>query len=87
MDIIVWIVTGGIVGWLAHSLAGLTAAGAPPVSMLIGAVGAVVGGTALAPLFIVAPLETVSVTSFAFAVVASAALLVVGNLVYRLWNV
>lgn len=87
MDIVVWIVTGGIVGWLAHSLAGLTAVGGPPVSMAIGAVGAIVGGMGVAPMFIDAPLEAVSVTSFAFAVGASALLLFLGNLAYALWNV
>jgi uncharacterized membrane protein YeaQ/YmgE (transglycosylase-associated protein family) len=87
METIVWIVTGALVGWVAHSYAGLNEDRGKAVSMAIGAVGALIGGKGLAPMFIDAPLDAISVTSFMFAAGVAVALLLVGNLVQNRWNV
>lgn len=87
METIVWIVTGALVGWIAYSYAGLNEERGKLVSMAMGAVGALAGGKGLAPMFIEAPLEAISVTSFVFAAGVAVALLLVGNLVQNRWNV
>lgn len=87
METIVWIVTGALVGWVAYSYANLNGDRGMPVSMAIGVVGALAGGKGLAPMFIEAPLEAISLTSFVFAAVAAVALLLVGNLVQNRWGV
>lgn len=87
METIVWIVTGALVGWIACSYAGLNEDRGLPVSMAMGAVGALAGAQGLAPMFIEAPLPAISVTSFAFAATAAVVLLLVGNLVHKHWNV
>ena len=87
METIVWIITGALVGWVAYSYAGLNEDRGKPVSMAMGAVGALAGAEGLAPMFIEAPLQAISLTSFVFAAVAAVALLLVGNLVHKHWNV
>lgn len=87
METIVWIVTGALVGWVAYSYVNLNGDRGMPVSMAMGAVGALAGGKGLAPMFIEAPLEAISLTSFVFAAVTAAALLLVGNLVQNRWGV
>jgi uncharacterized membrane protein YeaQ/YmgE (transglycosylase-associated protein family) len=87
MEFILWIVTGAMIGWLAYAFAGLNEDRGRFVSMLMGAVGALIGGKAIAPMFVVAPLEPMSVASFAFAASAAAVVLVAGNVVQNRWNV
>ncbi|HZM35867.1 MAG TPA: hypothetical protein VFC18_15405 [Burkholderiales bacterium] len=86
MEFIVWIVTGSLVGWLAHAVIGLNGERSRLVSMAMGVAGAVVGGKTLAPMFIVAPLDPISVTSLAFAGGAAATLLLLANVVQNRWN-
>ena len=87
MEFIVWIVTGAMIGWLAYAFAGLNEKRGRFVSMLMGAVGALVGGKSIAPIFIVAPLASMSVASFAFAASAAIVVLLAGNVVQNLWKV
>jgi len=87
MEFIVWIVTGAAVGWLAFTLVGLNSDRGRIVSMVTGAVGALVGGKMLAPMFITAPMDTVSVPSIGFAAIAAGVLLVAGNVVQNRWGV
>ena len=88
MDIIIWIVTGSIVGWLAFALLGLNSDRGRLISMLIGSLGALIGGKALAPMFITAaPMESISLPSVAFAAVVAMAALFIANMVQNRWNV
>jgi uncharacterized membrane protein YeaQ/YmgE (transglycosylase-associated protein family) len=87
METIVWIVTGIAVGWFAFSFFKLNEARGQIMSMVIGAIGALVGGKALAPILVAAPLDPISVASVAIASAAAAVLLLAGNAVQNRWNV
>ena len=86
MDIIVWIVTGSVVGWLAFAFLGLNAERGLLISMVIGTIGALLGGKILAPMFITAPVDSISVPSIVFAATVAVAVLLAGNLVQNRWN-
>jgi len=52
METLVWIVAGIVVGWLSYSFLRLNAERGMVMSMVIGAVGALVGAKGVAPLFV-----------------------------------
>lgn len=51
MSIIIWLVIGGIVGWLASIIMRTDAQQGIVLNIVVGIVGAVLGGWLLAPLF------------------------------------
>ena len=51
MDIIMWVVAGGVIGWVALAYLGLNEERGLNVSVIIGAVGGIIGGKLLAPMF------------------------------------
>jgi uncharacterized membrane protein YeaQ/YmgE (transglycosylase-associated protein family) len=87
MEIIVWIVTGAVVGWFAYAFVGLNEDRGRVVSIVMGVVGAIVGGKVLAPMFAAAPIDPIGLTSFFFTAGAAAAVLFAGNVVQNRWNV
>lgn len=89
MDVIVWILAGGALGWVAFSYMGLSEDRGMMISVIIGAVGGVFGGKLIAPMFsgAAAVPDAFSVTALLFAGVVATAFLVVGNLVYNRWDV
>jgi uncharacterized membrane protein YeaQ/YmgE (transglycosylase-associated protein family) len=89
MDVIVWILAGGALGWVAFSYMGLSEDRGMMISVIIGAVGGVFGGKLIAPMFAGAAVvpEAFSMTGLLFAAVVATAFLVVGNLVYNRWDV
>jgi len=72
MDIIVWLLTGGVVGWAGYSFLGFNEERGMKVSIVIGAAGALVGGKMIAPMF---------------AAAVAAAFLALGNLLHQRWGV
>lgn len=88
MDILVWILTGAAVGWATYAFLGFNAQRGAYVSMLLGAVGALIGGKAIAPMFIAVPAGGGASTSgVLFAALVAGAVLLLGNLVYERWGV
>ena len=51
MDIIMWVVAGGVIGWVALAYLGVNEERGLNVSGIIGAVGGIIGGKLLAPMF------------------------------------
>lgn len=51
MNFIIWIVIGGVLGWLASIIMKIDAQQVVLLNVLVGIVGALVGGWTLAPLF------------------------------------
>lgn len=51
MNLIVWIAAGGAIGWAAFTLLHFNEDRGMVLSMVIGAIGAVLGGKLLAPMF------------------------------------
>lgn len=89
MEIVLWVLLGGAVGWASYRFLRFNEARGMNVSMVIGAAGAFVGGKVLMPMFTVAadaPVD-LSVPGFFFAATAAAVFLLVGNLVYVRWGV
>ncbi|HWD22876.1 MAG TPA: hypothetical protein VG591_07090 [Burkholderiales bacterium] len=87
MDTILWILTGGTLGWLSYVLLRFNEARGMSISIAIGAAGGLVGGKVLAPMFTSAAAADLSVPALFFAATAAAVLLVIGNLLYVRWGV
>jgi uncharacterized membrane protein YeaQ/YmgE (transglycosylase-associated protein family) len=86
MHILATVVIGGIVGWLAYWRLGLNAERGTIVSVVIGAVGALLGVEVIAPAFVAGPGELFSAPGALVACAAAAAALVAANLVYKRWG-
>ena len=50
MNFLIWIVVGGIIGWLASMLMHTDAEQGPFLNVVVGIIGAVLGGWLIAPL-------------------------------------
>lgn len=88
MDLILWMATGGLLGWVGYERLGFNEERGRNVSIAIGAAGAVIGGRAIAPMFVTAaPAEELSLAALFFAAVAAAAMIALGELVYARWRV
>jgi uncharacterized membrane protein YeaQ/YmgE (transglycosylase-associated protein family) len=88
MNIAVWMLSGAIVGWLGYSVLGFNQARGQMVSMVIGAIGGVVGGNLVAPMFITSlPPGDFSLPALIFAAAIAATFLAVSNLVHNRWGV
>jgi len=85
MNLVVWLVVGAAVGWLASLLVHAGSAQATVFNVTVGLVGAFLGGWFAAPATGVGPLEVdaLSPAWLAVAVAGAALLLVVAHLVRR----
>jgi uncharacterized membrane protein YeaQ/YmgE (transglycosylase-associated protein family) len=88
METLVWIVTGGLIGWMSYALLRFNAERGAIVSIVIGAIGALVGAKAIAPMFIAAASATgeVSLPLVLFASGAAVALLALGDMLHQRWG-
>jgi uncharacterized membrane protein len=88
MNIVIWMLSGAIVGRLGYSVMGLNDALAKRVSTVIGALAGVVGGSLVAPIFTAAAAPgDFSFPALYFAAAMAAAALCVRNLVHNRWGV
>jgi uncharacterized membrane protein YeaQ/YmgE (transglycosylase-associated protein family) len=89
MNIAVWMLAGGILGWAGYSLWGFNEGRGVKVSVIIGALGGLFGGKVIAPIFITAGAVPgdFSMPALFFAAAVAAISLAVGNLVYDRWGV
>lgn len=89
MNIVIWLLAGSMAGWLALSYLQFNEARGPLVAVIIGAVGAFLGGHELAPAMLAAPADPAafSVGALAVAVIASATGIVASNLVHERFGV
>lgn len=88
MDMTLWALTGAAIGWLTFSLFGMNAARGFLVALAIGAGGGLIGGAAVAPLFIGAPgVAASSGDALLFAGGAALALLTAASILHSRWNV
>jgi uncharacterized membrane protein YeaQ/YmgE (transglycosylase-associated protein family) len=91
MNIIMSMLVGCILGWAGYSLLGFNEARGKIASISIGALGGLVGGQMVAPMF-TAPASAavasgdLSFSVLAFAAAVAAAFLAVSNLVYNRWG-
>ena len=89
MTTALWAFAGGILGWIGYSFLGLSQVGGKGFSILLGAMGGVVGGKLIAPMFVDAtPVASAfSLPALLVAIAVSGALLGIGSLVYKRWGV
>jgi uncharacterized membrane protein YeaQ/YmgE (transglycosylase-associated protein family) len=89
MDIVMWILAGGILGWAGFSFLNFNEGRGLKISIAIGAAGGFLGGQMIAPMFTAAAAvpEAFSASALLFAAAAAAAALAAGNLVYARWGV
>jgi uncharacterized membrane protein YeaQ/YmgE (transglycosylase-associated protein family) len=89
MSIIIWAFAGGILGWAGYTFLGFNEGRGQVVSIIIGAIGGVLGGEMIAPMFTAGTVVTAGFNSsgLIYAGVVAAVFLAVGNLVYKHWGV
>ncbi|MBX3712854.1 MAG: GlsB/YeaQ/YmgE family stress response membrane protein [Lysobacter sp.] len=84
MGIIMWLVIGGIVGWLASIIMRRDAQQGIFLNIIVGIVGAVLAGWLIAPLFGTGTInQGLSVASFLVSLVGAILLLAIVNLFTR----
>ena len=88
MNIALWILAGGILGWVGYAFLGYNAERARIVPILIGAMGGFFGGKVVAPLFTaVAVPVNFSMAALVFAAIVAAGFLAASNFLYNRWGV
>jgi len=85
MNFIIWIVIGGILGWLASLVMKTDAQQGMFLNVVVGIVGALLGGWLLSPLFGAGTINTddFSVLSLAVSFLGAVILLAIVNLIFR----
>ena len=89
MNIIIWIVAGGAIGWASLALLGMNEYRSTFVCVAIGAAGGCLGGTFIAPM-LASPVA--AATGFSFfallvAALSAAASMALGNLLYKRFDI
>ncbi len=85
MNIIIWLVVGGLIGWAASIVMRTEERQGILLNVVVGVVGAVLGGWFLSPLVGVSTINegNFSITSLVVSLVGAVALLAIVNLVRR----
>jgi len=85
MNIIIWLVVGGLIGWVASMVMGTNARQGIVLNVVVGIVGAVLGGWLLSPLFGVSTINqgNLSLPSLLVSFLGAVILLAVVNLIRR----
>ena len=85
MNFIIWIVIGGVLGWLASLVMKTDAQQGMFLNVVVGIVGALLGGWLLSPLFGAGTINTddFSVLSLVVSFLGAVILLAIVNLVFR----
>ena len=89
MNIFIWMLAGALLGWIGFSYMRFNEERGLLVSAIIGAVGGLIGGNIIAPMFMAAQKvpDAFSASSLVVAAIVAAALLFAGNLIYQRWGV
>jgi uncharacterized membrane protein YeaQ/YmgE (transglycosylase-associated protein family) len=89
MNIVLWVAAGAALGWISYSFLRCNQFRGMPVSIVIGAAGAFLGGALLAPAFsaVAAASTEFSAVALLFATAAASASLFVGDIVHERWDI
>lgn len=88
MNTVLWLALGAVLGWAAFSALDLNLQRGRIISIVIGAMGGMLGGKVIAPMFLGAAVpEEFSFVALLFAAFAAAACLALGNLVQNRWGI
>lgn len=84
MGIIIWLVMGGIVGWIASIIMGTNARQGIILNVVVGIVGALIGGWLIGPLLGAGSInEGISIMSFIVSLIGAILLLAIVGLFQR----
>ncbi len=88
MNIVMWILAGGALGWAAFTLLGINKQRGTIVSIIIGAMGALIGGQ-MAPLMSSSPIVSgdFNVQALFIAAIGASACLAIGNMIEQRFGV
>ena len=89
MNIVIWILAGGALGWAAFTVLRINEERGTVASVIIGAVGGVIGGQLLAPMMSSTPVVSgdFNIQALFIAAVSASACLIVGNMIERRFGV
>jgi uncharacterized membrane protein YeaQ/YmgE (transglycosylase-associated protein family) len=85
MNFILWIIVGGLLGWIASLIMHTNAQQGPMLNILVGIIGALLAGFLLTPLFGVGTINqsNFSLPSLLLSLLGSVILLAIVNLIRR----
>ncbi len=85
MNIALWILCGGAVGWIGFAVFHANTRRGLPASVAIGAFGGLLGGMTIAPMLgaVVDPVNAISPFSLVVALAVAAACLIISNLLFN----
>jgi uncharacterized membrane protein YeaQ/YmgE (transglycosylase-associated protein family) len=89
MNIVMWILAGGALGWAGFRLLGINAQRGTLVSIVIGALGGLVGGQMLSPMMSSSPIVSgdFNIQALFIAAVSASACLAIGNMIEQRFRV
>jgi uncharacterized membrane protein YeaQ/YmgE (transglycosylase-associated protein family) len=89
MNIVMWILAGGALGWAGFRLLGINEQRGTIVSIIIGAMGGIIGGQLLAPMMSSSPIVSgdFNVQALFIAAVSASACLAIGNMIENRFGV
>lgn len=89
MNIAMWVLAGGIVGWMGYAVLKMNEGRGMVISIIIGVVGGFVGGNVLAPMLgaVTDSANDFSLFSMVIALASAAGCLAIGNLLANRYGV
>ena len=89
MNVFIWMLAGATLGWASYSFLGFSEGRGKAASMVVGAMGGILGGKLIAPMLTAPPAvpgDFSMAALFIAGLVASTAL-VIANMVYNRWDI
>ncbi|WP_339799821.1 GlsB/YeaQ/YmgE family stress response membrane protein [uncultured Marinobacter sp.] len=87
MGIIIWLVMGGIVGWIASIIMGTNGQQGIILNIVVGIIGALIGGLLIGPMLGAGSInEGITIMSFVVSLIGAVILLAIVILVQRLMH-
>ena len=89
MNIAMWILAGGALGWAAFTLLGINEDRGTIASIILGAFGGIIGGQLVAPMMSSAPIVSgdFNIQALFIAAISASACLAIGNMIEQRFGV
>jgi uncharacterized membrane protein YeaQ/YmgE (transglycosylase-associated protein family) len=89
MNIAIWIIAGGALGWAAFTMLRINEERGTIASIIIGALGGVIGGQVVAPMLSSAPIVSgdFNIQALFIAAISASACLAIGNMIEQRFGI